>query len=95
MVSLRWFESLAKAPLQATTRGPGLARDRFSVAGIKGATLVEGCGCGLSLCCADNELFVAIVNPAKTAAPTAQAAPIEAARMLTFLVRLKVTLEQN
>jgi hypothetical protein len=76
---------LAKAPLQATTRRPGLARD-FSVAGTKGAPLVEGCACGLSLCCGDNELFVAIVNPAKRAAPTAQAAPIDGPHMLTLLV---------
>src|SRR5580692_10912289 len=73
MVGLRWCESLAKAPLQATTRGAGLARVGFPVPGVRGA--LEGCPCKLPICCADTDAIVAIIKHPKTATPATTTDP--------------------
>src|SRR5580704_8297277 len=72
MVSLRWCESLAKAPLHAITRGAGLARVGFPVPAVEGAS--EG-PCELPICCADTDAIVAIIKHPKTATPASMTDP--------------------
>src|SRR6478672_9830145 len=72
MVSLRWCESLAKAPLHAITRGAGLARVGFPIPRVEGAS--EG-PCELPICCADTDAIVAIIKHPKTATPATTTDP--------------------
>src|SRR5262249_14394203 len=75
MVSLRWCESLAKAPLHAITRGDGLARDGFPIPGDEAA--LEGCPGALPISCADTGATVAIIKqPTATRAAKSDPASI-------------------
>src|SRR4029077_17933320 len=73
MLSLRWCESLAKAPLHAITRGAGLVRVGFPVPGVESA--LEDCPCKLPICCADTDAIVAIIKHPKTATPATMTDP--------------------